>query len=67
MCLCLQLSDGLRHTEGQFSEGGLSGAGDEPDWLRELRQRLHGRQVMLGEGLRAMEAPFRFQRVKIEI
>lgn len=46
-CLCArpQLSDGLRHSEGQFSEGGVSGAGHEPDWLRELRQRSHGRQV----------------------
>lgn len=40
----IKLSDGLRHTEGQFSEGGVSGAGEEPDWLRELRQRFHGLQ-----------------------
>lgn len=67
MCLCVQLSDGLRHTEGQFSEGGVSGAGDEPDWLRELRQRFHGRQVRLGEDLWAVKALFGFKEVKILI
>lgn len=64
MCLCLQLSDALRHTEGQFSEGGVSGAGGEPDWLRVLRQRFHGRQVRMGEDLWAMEALFGLQGVK---
>lgn len=58
MCLCLQLSDGLRHTEGQFSGGGVSAAGDEPDWLKELRQRFHGQQVRVGEDLSAMDASF---------
>lgn len=48
VCVSTQLSDGLRHTEGQFSEGGVSGAGEEPDWLRELRQRFHGLQVRVG-------------------
>lgn len=41
----LQLSDRLRHSEGQFSEGGLSGTGQEPDWLKQLRARHHSLQV----------------------
>ncbi|XP_073332403.1 protein transport protein Sec16B [Pagrus major] len=41
----IKLSDRLRHTEGQFSEGGLSGAGQEPDWLKHLRARYHSLQT----------------------
>lgn len=69
VCVSTQLSDGLRHTEGQFSEGGVSGAGEEPDWLRELRQRFHGLQVRVGEDLCTVdvEAPFGFQGLKIKI
>ncbi|XP_042340051.1 protein transport protein Sec16B, partial [Plectropomus leopardus] len=35
----IKLSDRLRHSEGQFSESGVSGAGQEPDWLQQLRAR----------------------------
>lgn len=41
----LQLSDRLRHSEGQFSEAGVSGAGQEPDWLKHLRERHHSLQA----------------------
>ncbi|KAM8874328.1 protein transport protein Sec16B isoform 2-T2 [Spinachia spinachia] len=41
----IKLSDRLRQSEGQFSEAGLSGAGQEPDWLRQLRARHHALQV----------------------
>lgn len=43
----LQLSDRLRHSEGQFTEAGVSGAGQEPDWLKQLRVRYHSLQVGL--------------------
>ncbi len=45
VCFLLQLSDRLRHSEGQFSEAGVSGAGQEPDWLKQLRARHHSLQV----------------------
>lgn len=67
VCVSTQLSDGLRHTEGQFSEGGVSGAGEEPDWLRELRHRFHGLQVRVGEDLCTVEAPIGFQGLKMKI
>lgn len=41
----LQLSDRLRLSEGQFSEAGVSGAGQEPDWLKQLRVRFCSLQV----------------------
>ncbi|XP_034386250.1 protein transport protein Sec16B [Cyclopterus lumpus] len=41
----IKLSDRLRHSEGEFSEAGVSGAGQEPDWLRQLRARHHGLQM----------------------
>ncbi|XP_030289918.1 protein transport protein Sec16B isoform X2 [Sparus aurata] len=41
----IKLSDRLRHSEGQFSEGGLSGTGQEPDWLKQLRARHHSLQT----------------------
>ena len=46
VCFLLQLADRLRHTEGQFSEGGVSAAGPEPDWLRQLRARHQSLQVI---------------------
>lgn len=45
VCFLLQLSDRLRHSEGQFSEAGVSGAGQEPEWLKQLRARHHSLQV----------------------
>ncbi|XP_047442641.1 protein transport protein Sec16B [Mugil cephalus] len=41
----IKLSDRLKHTEGQFSEPGLSGNVLEPDWLKHLRARLHSLQT----------------------
>ncbi|KAM8744944.1 protein transport protein Sec16B isoform 3-T4 [Acanthopagrus schlegelii] len=41
----IKLSDRLRHSEGQFSEGGLSGTEQEPDWLKRLRARYHSLQT----------------------
>lgn len=41
----IKLSDRLRHSEGQFSEGGVSGVGQEPDWLKQLRARYHRLQT----------------------
>uniref|UniRef100_UPI0037E8B80E protein transport protein Sec16B n=1 Tax=Semicossyphus pulcher TaxID=241346 RepID=UPI0037E8B80E len=41
----IKLSDRLRHSEGQFSETGVSGAEQEPDWLKHLRARLHSLQT----------------------
>ncbi|XP_040039483.2 protein transport protein Sec16B [Gasterosteus aculeatus] len=41
----IKLSDRLRHSEGQFSEAGFSGAGQEPDWLTQLRFRHHALQT----------------------
>uniref|UniRef100_A0A665WMD7 Protein transport protein sec16 n=1 Tax=Echeneis naucrates TaxID=173247 RepID=A0A665WMD7_ECHNA len=41
----IKLADRLRHSEGQFSEAGVSGAGQEPDWLKQLRARHHSFQV----------------------
>ncbi|KAM9849300.1 protein transport protein Sec16B [Aulostomus maculatus] len=41
----IKLADRLRHTEGQYSEAGLSGAGPEPKWLAQLRARLHHLQM----------------------
>ncbi|KAM7410590.1 hypothetical protein PAMA_001836 [Pampus argenteus] len=35
----IKLADRLRHSEGQFNEAGISGAGQEPDWLKRLRAR----------------------------
>lgn len=41
----LQLSDRLRLSEGQFSDAGVSGAGQEPDWLKQLRVKFCSLQV----------------------
>ncbi|XP_068446196.1 protein transport protein Sec16B [Clinocottus analis] len=41
----IKLSDRLRHSEGEFSEAGVSGAGQEPDWLRQLRARHNALQT----------------------
>ncbi|XP_032382423.1 protein transport protein Sec16B isoform X2 [Etheostoma spectabile] len=41
----IKLSDRLRHSEGPFSEAGVSGAGQEPDWLKQLRARHHSLQT----------------------
>ncbi|KAI3369095.1 hypothetical protein L3Q82_026065 [Scortum barcoo] len=41
----IKMSDRLRHSEGQFSDGGVSGAEQEPDWLKHLRARLHSLQT----------------------
>ncbi|KAL7396194.1 hypothetical protein ABVT39_001923 [Epinephelus coioides] len=41
----IKLSDRLRHSEGQFNEAGVSGAAQEPDWLRLLRARHHSLQT----------------------
>ncbi|TMS20835.1 Protein transport protein Sec16B [Larimichthys crocea] len=41
----IKLSDRLRHSEGQFSEAGVSGAEQEPDWLKQLRERYHSLQT----------------------
>ncbi|MEQ2273309.1 hypothetical protein XENORESO_002448 [Xenotaenia resolanae] len=35
----IKLSDRLRFSEGQYSEAGLSGAAQEPEWLKHLRTR----------------------------
>ncbi|XP_012705676.2 protein transport protein Sec16B [Fundulus heteroclitus] len=35
----IKLSDRLRFTEGQYSEAGLGGAAEEPEWLKHLRMR----------------------------
>ncbi|XP_034530521.1 protein transport protein Sec16B [Notolabrus celidotus] len=40
----VKLSDRLRDSEGQFGEAGVSG-GQEPDWLKHLRSRLHSLQI----------------------
>uniref|UniRef100_A0A3Q3JVH6 Protein transport protein sec16 n=1 Tax=Monopterus albus TaxID=43700 RepID=A0A3Q3JVH6_MONAL len=40
----IMLADRLRHSECQFSEAGVSGAGEEPDWLKRLRARHHDLQ-----------------------
>uniref|UniRef100_A0A669DZ25 Protein transport protein sec16 n=1 Tax=Oreochromis niloticus TaxID=8128 RepID=A0A669DZ25_ORENI len=42
----IKLSDRLRYSEGQFSEAGLHGDGQEPDWLKHLRARHHSLQVI---------------------
>lgn len=60
MSVVLQLSDRLRHSEGQFSEAGLSGAGQEPDWLTQLRFRHHALQV------RTNRKGISFEYVKLE-
>lgn len=39
------MSDRLRFSEGQFSEVGVDGAGEEPDWLQQLRVRYRSLQV----------------------
>ncbi|XP_035508999.1 protein transport protein Sec16B [Morone saxatilis] len=41
----IKLSERLRHSEGQFSETGVSGAEQEPDWLKQLRARYHSIQT----------------------
>ncbi|XP_042273589.1 protein transport protein Sec16B [Thunnus maccoyii] len=41
----IKLADRLRHSEGQFSEAGVCGAGQEPDWLKQLRARHHSLQT----------------------
>ncbi|XP_031728890.1 protein transport protein Sec16B isoform X1 [Anarrhichthys ocellatus] len=41
----VKLSDRLRNSEGQFSEAGVSGAGQEPNWLRQLRAMHHSLQT----------------------
>ncbi|XP_070689027.1 protein transport protein Sec16B [Pempheris klunzingeri] len=41
----IKLSDRLRHSEGQFSESGVSGVEHEPNWLRHLRARHHSLQT----------------------
>lgn len=41
----VKLSDRLRFSEGQFSEGGFSGVEQEPVWLKQLRARLHSLQM----------------------
>ncbi|KAM3619857.1 uncharacterized protein V6R79_014731 [Siganus canaliculatus] len=41
----IKLSDRLRHSEGQFNDAGISGAGQEPDWLKQLRVRYHSLQT----------------------
>ncbi|XP_029286094.1 protein transport protein Sec16B [Cottoperca gobio] len=41
----VKLSDRLRYSEGQFSEAGVSGDGQEPDWLKQLRARHHSLQT----------------------
>lgn len=46
VCFLLQLADRLRYSEGQFSEAGVSGAEQEPDWLRLLRARHYSVQVI---------------------
>lgn len=47
VCVSLQLADRLRYLEGQFTEASVSGAMQEPDWLKQLRARHHGFQVGL--------------------
>nr|XP_046248444.1 protein transport protein Sec16B-like [Scatophagus argus] len=41
----IKLSDRLRHSEGQFSETGVGGGGQEPDWLKQLRVKYHSLQT----------------------
>ncbi|KAK2836011.1 hypothetical protein Q5P01_016495 [Channa striata] len=41
----IKLADRLRHSEGQFTEAVISGSGQEPDWLRQLRVRHHSLQM----------------------
>ncbi|XP_071343356.1 protein transport protein Sec16B [Trachinotus anak] len=41
----IKLADRLRLSEGQFSEAGVGGAGQEPDWLKQLRARHHSLQT----------------------
>ncbi|XP_026160393.1 protein transport protein Sec16B isoform X2 [Mastacembelus armatus] len=41
----IMLADRLRHSEGQFSEAGVSEAGQEPDWLKQLRARHQSLQM----------------------
>ncbi|KAF3691320.1 Protein transport protein Sec16B Regucalcin gene promoter region-related protein p117 [Channa argus] len=41
----IKLADRLRHSEGQFTEAGVSGAGQEPGWLKHLRARHHSLQM----------------------
>lgn len=41
----LKLSDRLRHSEGQYSDTGLSGADEEPGWITQLRFRHHRLQT----------------------
>ncbi|KAK5906645.1 hypothetical protein CesoFtcFv8_004570 [Champsocephalus esox] len=41
----IKLSDRLRHSEGHFNDTGVSGAGQEPDWLKLLRARHHSLQT----------------------
>lgn len=47
----LQLADRLRHSEGQFSEAGISRAEQEPDWLKQLRARHRSLQVSSSDQL----------------
>ncbi|XP_035503028.2 protein transport protein Sec16B isoform X2 [Scophthalmus maximus] len=35
----VKLADRLRHSEGQFSDAGVGGDGQQPDWLKQLRAR----------------------------
>ncbi|XP_070816254.1 protein transport protein Sec16B [Chaetodon trifascialis] len=41
----IKLSDRLRHSEGQFSDAGVCGVEQEPDWLTQLRARYHSMQT----------------------
>ncbi|XP_020487698.2 protein transport protein Sec16B isoform X2 [Labrus bergylta] len=41
----IKLSDRLRHSEGQFSDTGVDGAVQDPNWLKHLRARLHSLQM----------------------
>ncbi|KAM4548273.1 protein transport protein Sec16B isoform 2-T5 [Odontesthes bonariensis] len=41
----IKLSDRLRYSYGEFSEGGFSGAGEEPEWLKCLRARCYSLQT----------------------
>ncbi|XP_029905696.1 protein transport protein Sec16B [Myripristis murdjan] len=41
----IKLAERLRHSEGQFSEAGGSGDGQDPDWLKHLRLRHHSLQM----------------------
>ncbi|XP_054459487.1 protein transport protein Sec16B isoform X2 [Anoplopoma fimbria] len=53
----IKLSDRLRHSEGQFSEAGVSGDEQEPDWLRELRARHHSLQTGSYDRTETLQSP----------